>query len=107
MNALIISQQLNLLVLNSGRNLRRNSNPTFLTMELDDDGDPPEGQTEETEDNGDVGMDIEETTEEFLKKLEKSSGSTSLQKEVARSSCTSGTTTATATAGITMRRRRQ
>jgi hypothetical protein len=58
-------------------------------------------------------MDIEETTDEFLKNLEKNSGSTSLQKEEARSACTSsgtttgiveegmdGTTTATATTGI-------
>jgi hypothetical protein len=53
-------------------------------MGLDDDGDPPVGRTEEAEDNGDVGMDIEETTDEFLKNLEKNSMSTSLQKEAAR-----------------------
>jgi hypothetical protein len=70
-------------------------------MGLDGDGDPPAGRTEEGEDNGDVSMDIEETTDEFLKILEKNSGSTSLQKEAARSARTSsGTTTATATAGI-------
>jgi hypothetical protein len=69
-------------------------------MGLDDDGDPPAGYTEEAEDNGDIGMDIEETTEEFLKNLEENPGSTSLQKEVARSAGTSGTTTATATTGI-------
>jgi hypothetical protein len=40
-------------------------------MELDDDGEPPAERTEEAEDNGDVGMDIEETTDEFLKNLEK------------------------------------
>jgi hypothetical protein len=40
-------------------------------------------------------MDIEETTDEFLKNFEKKSGSTSLQKEAARSAGTSGTTTAT------------
>jgi hypothetical protein len=68
-------------------------------MGLTDDGDPPAGQTEEAEDNGDVVMDIEETTEEFLKNLEKNSGSTSLQKEAARSAGTRGTT-ATATIGI-------
>jgi hypothetical protein len=49
-------------------------------MGLDDDGDPTAGQTEEAEDNGDVGMDIEERTEEFLKNLDKNSGSTSLRK---------------------------
>jgi hypothetical protein len=69
-------------------------------MGLDEDGDPPAGQTEEAEDNGDVGMDIEETTEEFLKNLEKNSGSTSHQKEAARSAGTSGTSTATATTGM-------
>jgi hypothetical protein len=69
-------------------------------MGLDDDGDPPAGHTEEAEDNGDVGMDIEETTDEFLKNLEKNSGCTSLQKEAARSAGTSGTSgTTTATAG--------
>jgi hypothetical protein len=68
-------------------------------MGLDDDEDPPVGQTEEAEDNGDFGMDIEETTEEFLRKMEKNSGSTSLLKEAARSPCTSTTSTmATATA---------
>jgi hypothetical protein len=35
-------------------------------MGLDDNGDPPAGRTEEAEDNGDVDMDIEETTDEFL-----------------------------------------
>jgi hypothetical protein len=60
-------------------------------MGLDDDGDPRAGQTEEAEDNGDVGMDIEETTDEFRKNLEKNSGSTSLQKEAARLARTSGT----------------
>jgi hypothetical protein len=71
-------------------------------MGLDDDGDPPAGQTEEEEDNGDIGMDIEETTEEFLQNLEKNSGSTSLQKEAARSArtSTSSMSTATATTGI-------
>jgi hypothetical protein len=67
-------------------------------MGLDDDGDQPAGRTEEAEDIGDVDMDIEETTYEFLKNLEKHSGSTSLQKEVARSAGTSGTTTTTCTA---------
>jgi hypothetical protein len=38
-------------------------------MGLNDDGDPPAGQTEEAEDNGDVGMNIEETTKEFLEKF--------------------------------------
>jgi hypothetical protein len=67
---------------------------------LDDDGNPPAGRTEEAEDNGDVGMDIEETTDEFLKNLEKNSGSTSLQKEAARSAHTSSTmATATARTG--------
>jgi len=64
---------------------------------LDDDGDPPAGHTEEAEDNGDIGMDIEETTDEFLKILEKNSGSTSLQKEAARSV---GKTTTTTTTGM-------
>jgi hypothetical protein len=72
-------------------------------MGLDDDGDPTAGHTEEAEDNGDIGMDIEETTDEFLEIFEKNSGSTSLQKEAARSAHTgSGTTAATATTGITM-----
>jgi hypothetical protein len=39
-------------------------------MWLDDDGDPPAGRTEEAEDIGVVDMDIEETTDEFLKNLE-------------------------------------
>jgi hypothetical protein len=78
-----------------------NSNPTFSTMGLDDDGDPPAGRTEEAEDNGDVGMDIEETTDEFLRNLEKNSGSTSLQKEAARSACTSGTSGTTTATGTT------
>jgi hypothetical protein len=71
-------------------------------MGLDDDGDPPAGQTKEAEDNGDIGMDIEETTEKFLKNLEKNSGSTSLQKEAARSARTSTSTgtMATATTGM-------
>jgi hypothetical protein len=66
-------------------------------MGLDDDGNPPAGHTEEAEDNGDIGMDIEETTAKFLIILEKKSGGTSLQKEAARSARTgtSGTTTAT------------
>jgi hypothetical protein len=66
-------------------------------MGLDDDGDPPAGRTEEEEENGDVDMDIEETTDEFLKNLEKNSGSTSLQKEAARSAGTSSGTMATTT----------
>jgi ClpP class serine protease len=40
-------------------------------------------------------MDIEETTDEFLKILKKNSGSTSLQKEAARSARTGSGTTAT------------
>jgi hypothetical protein len=40
-------------------------------MGLDEDGDPPAVQTEEAEDNGDVGMDIEETTDELIKNFEK------------------------------------
>jgi hypothetical protein len=83
--------------LNSGRNLCRNSNTTFLTMGLDGEGYPPAGRTEEAEDNGDVGMEIEEMTDEFLRNLEKNSGSTSLQKEAARSAGTSGTMAMTAT----------
>jgi hypothetical protein len=66
-------------------------------MGLNDDGDPPAGRTEEAEDIGDVDMDIKETTDEFLKNLEENSGSTSLQKEVARLAGTSGTTTTTGT----------
>jgi hypothetical protein len=46
-------------------------------MGLDDDGDPPAGQTEEVGDTVVIGMDIEETTYDFLKNLEKKSGSTS------------------------------
>jgi hypothetical protein len=45
-------------------------------MGLDDDGDPPAGRTEEAEDIGDVDMDLEETTEEFLENLEENSGRT-------------------------------
>jgi L-2-hydroxyglutarate oxidase LhgO len=70
-------------------------------MGLDDDGDPSAGHTEEAEDNGDVDMDIEETTDEFLENLEKNSGSISLQKEAARSARTSDTMTATATGTTT------
>jgi hypothetical protein len=67
-----------------------------MTMGFDDDGDPPGGQTEEAEDNGDVRMGFEETTEEFVRNLEKNAAS-SLEKEAARSArtSTSGTTTAT------------
>jgi hypothetical protein len=57
-------------------------------MGFDDDGDPPAGQTEEAEDTGDDRMDFEETTEEFVKNLEKNAAS-SLQKEAARSARTS------------------
>jgi hypothetical protein len=67
-------------------------------MGLDDDEDPTAGRTEEVDDIGDVDMDFEETTEEFLENLEKNSVSTSLQKEAARSAGTgSGTTTTTGT----------
>jgi hypothetical protein len=66
-------------------------------MGLDGDGDTPARQTEEAVDTVAIGMDIEETTDEFLKKLEKNSGSTSLQKEAARSART-GTSTSTTTA---------
>jgi hypothetical protein len=67
-------------------------------MGLDDDGDPPTRQTEEEEDNGDIGMDIEETTEEFLQNLENNSGSTSLHKEAAISARTSTSSMSTSTA---------
>ena len=40
-------------------------------MGLDDDEDPTAGRTEEVDDIGDVDMDFEETTEEFLENLEK------------------------------------
>jgi hypothetical protein len=42
-----------------------------MTMGFDDDGDPPAGQTEEVEDNGDVRMGFEETTEEFVRNMKK------------------------------------
>jgi hypothetical protein len=70
-------------------------------MGFDDDGDPPAGQTEEADDTGDVRMGFEETTEEFVRNMEKNYGNTSLQKEAERSAhtSTSGTsTTATTTA---------
>jgi hypothetical protein len=63
-------------------------------MGFDDDGDPPAGQTEEVEDTGDDRMDSEETTEEFLKNLEKNVAS-SLEKEAARSARTSTLATST------------
>jgi hypothetical protein len=70
-------------------------------MGLDDDGDPPAGQTEEAVDTVVIGMDIEETTDEFLNTLGKNSGSTSLQKEAARSARKSSTmATMTATTGF-------
>jgi hypothetical protein len=71
-------------------------------MGLDDDTDPPAGQTEEAVDTVVIGMDIEETTDIFLKSLEKKSGCTSLQNEAARSARTSSTmaTTTTATTGF-------
>jgi hypothetical protein len=53
-------------------------------MGLDDDGDPPAGGTEEAVDNVEERMDFEETTDEFVRNLEKNSVSTSLQKEAAR-----------------------
>jgi hypothetical protein len=43
-------------------------------MGLDDDGDPPAGQTEEAVDTVVIGMDIEKTTDKFLKNLEKVQG---------------------------------
>jgi hypothetical protein len=39
-------------------------------MGFDDDGDPPVGGTEEAEDNRDVSMGFEETTDEFIKNME-------------------------------------
>jgi hypothetical protein len=60
-----------------------------MTMRFDEDGDPPAGGTEEAEDNGYVRMGFEETTDEFIKNLEKNSGSTSLQKEATRLARTS------------------
>jgi hypothetical protein len=66
-----------------------------MTMGFDDDGDPPAEGTEEVEDNGEVRMGFEETTDKFIKNLEKNSGSTSLQKEAARSARTSTMATAT------------
>jgi hypothetical protein len=50
-------------------------------MGLDDDGDPPAGGTEKAVDNVEDRMDFEETTDEFVRNLEKNYGSTSLQKE--------------------------
>jgi hypothetical protein len=64
-------------------------------MGLDVDVDPTAGQTEEAVDTAAVGTDIEETTEAAVGHMEKNSGSTSLQKEAARSGRTSTTATAT------------
>jgi hypothetical protein len=73
-------------------------------MGFDDDGDPPAGRTEEAEDTGDDRMDFEETTEEFVRNLEKSAASL-LQKEAARTSTsTSATTTATTTTTTGMKK---
>jgi hypothetical protein len=68
-----------------------------MTMRFDDEGGPRSGQTEEALDTAVVGMDFEETTDEFIKNLGKNSGSTSLQKEAARSARTSTSTSGTAT----------
>jgi hypothetical protein len=65
-----------------------------MTMGFDGDGDPTAGHTEEAVDTAVVGMDFEETTDEFIKNMENNYGSTPLQKEAAR---TSTSTTATAT----------
>jgi hypothetical protein len=61
-------------------------------MGFDDNGDPTVGLTEEAVDTAEDRMDFEETTDKFLKNMEKNYWSTSLQKEAAR---TSNTATAT------------
>jgi hypothetical protein len=66
-----------------------------MTMGFDDDGDPRAGQREEAVDTAVAGMDCEESTEEFVRNLEKNSVS-SLQKEAERSARASTSTTATA-----------
>jgi hypothetical protein len=66
-------------------------------MGFDDDGDPPAGRTEQADDTGDDRMDFEETTEEFVKNLEKNAAS-SLQKESAESARTSTSTSTSTTA---------
>jgi hypothetical protein len=68
-----------------------------MTMGFNDDGDPRVGQIEEAEDTGDDRMEFEETTEEFVRNVEKNAGSL-LQKEAERSARTSTSTSATATA---------
>jgi hypothetical protein len=64
---------------------------------FDDDGDPTVGLTEGAVDTVDDRMDFEETTEEFVRNLEKNSVS-SLQKEAERSARTSKSTSTMATA---------
>jgi SOS-response transcriptional repressor LexA len=72
-----------------------------MTMGFGDDGDPTTGRTEEAVDTVDDRMDFEETTDEFIKNLEKNSGSTSLQKEAERSARTSTSTSTSATVTAT------
>jgi hypothetical protein len=67
-----------------------------LTIGFDDDGDPTAGRTEEAVNTVEDRMDYEETTEEFVRNLEKNAAS-SLQKEAERSARTSTSTSATAT----------
>jgi hypothetical protein len=71
-----------------------------MTMGFDDDGDTLAGGTEEAVDNVEDRMDYEETTEEFVRNLEKNSAS-SLQKEAERSAPTSTSTGTMATATAT------
>jgi hypothetical protein len=64
-------------------------------MGIDDEGDPRAGQTEEAVETEEDGMDFEESTEEFVRNMEKHFGSTSLQKEAARASTSTSTSTST------------
>jgi hypothetical protein len=66
-------------------------------MGFDDEGDLRAGRIEEAVETEENGMDLAETTEEFVRNLEKNSAS-SIQKEAA-------STLATAT-GMKMRRRK-
>jgi ribosomal protein L12E/L44/L45/RPP1/RPP2 len=73
-----------------------------MTMGFDDDGDPRTGRTEEAVETEEDGMDVEESTEEFVRNLEKNSVSL-LQKEAersARTSASTSTSTTTTTTGM-------